>query len=53
MSKDSLCHLPAHQLRDAIREASISPVEAVEAVIERIERVNSIMYYGIYQSIEE
>ena len=40
MNDDELCFLSAVELRDAIRAREISPVEAVDAVLNRIERVN-------------
>jgi Asp-tRNA(Asn)/Glu-tRNA(Gln) amidotransferase A subunit family amidase len=40
MSHDEIAFMPASELRTAIRERRISPVEALEAVLDRIERVN-------------
>ena len=40
-TNSDLCFLPATRLADDIRAGKVSPVEAVEAVAERIERLNS------------
>jgi len=40
MNQDELCLMPALELRDRIASKEISPVEAVEAVLARIERLN-------------
>jgi aspartyl-tRNA(Asn)/glutamyl-tRNA(Gln) amidotransferase subunit A len=40
---DSLCSMPAAELAAAIRRRSVSPVEAVDAVLARIERLNPIL----------
>jgi aspartyl-tRNA(Asn)/glutamyl-tRNA(Gln) amidotransferase subunit A len=40
MAADELCWLPATELAAAIRKKRISPVEAVDAVLARIEAVN-------------
>ena len=40
MSIDDLCWLPAVELAAQIRQKKVSPVEVVDAVIARIERVN-------------
>ena len=41
MSKDSIVHMSATELGRAIRERQVSPVEAVEAYLARIEEVES------------
>jgi aspartyl-tRNA(Asn)/glutamyl-tRNA(Gln) amidotransferase subunit A len=40
MSKDDLCWRPATELAALIRKKKLSPVELVDAVLERIEKVN-------------
>lgn len=40
MTNDDLCFLPAMALREQYRRRSLSPVEVVTAVLERIERIN-------------
>ncbi len=40
MTADELCLLPAVELRRRYRERALSPVEVVDAVLERIDRVN-------------
>lgn len=40
MSNDEIAFMPATELRDAIRERRISPVEALDAVLDQIERRN-------------
>ena len=40
MTNDELAFMPATELRTAIRERVVSPVEALDAVLDRIERVN-------------
>ncbi|MET7696485.1 hypothetical protein [Streptomyces sp. NPDC005485] len=43
MTDDQLCEMSAIELARAIREREVSPVEAVEAVLARIERVNPLV----------
>ena len=40
VANDELCFTPATQLSDWIRARRISPVEIVEAVLKRIDRLN-------------
>jgi aspartyl-tRNA(Asn)/glutamyl-tRNA(Gln) amidotransferase subunit A len=40
MASDDLCWLPAHELAGLIRGKKLSPVEVVDAVLARIERVD-------------
>ncbi len=40
MQTDELAFLPASDLAEAIRRKQVSPIEAVEAVLDRIDRVN-------------
>jgi aspartyl-tRNA(Asn)/glutamyl-tRNA(Gln) amidotransferase subunit A len=40
MASDDLCWMPAAELAAAIRRKAVSPVEAVRAALDRIERVN-------------
>lgn len=40
MQLDALAFMPAADLAEAIRKKQVSPIEAVEAVLSRIERVN-------------
>jgi aspartyl-tRNA(Asn)/glutamyl-tRNA(Gln) amidotransferase subunit A len=40
MDTIDLCYLPALELREAIRSKQVSPVEVVDAVLARIERLN-------------
>src|SRR5215218_5761347 len=40
MDMIDLCYLPALELREAIRSMQVSPVEVVDAVLGRIERLN-------------
>jgi Asp-tRNA(Asn)/Glu-tRNA(Gln) amidotransferase A subunit family amidase len=40
MDVDELCFIPAVELRELMRRGEVSPVEAVDAVLDRIERVN-------------
>ena len=40
MAKDELCWLPATDLAAAIRRKKVSPVEVVDAVLARIEKLN-------------
>ncbi|MEK7387553.1 MAG: amidase, partial [candidate division NC10 bacterium] len=40
MSDDRLCWLPATELAALIRKKKVSPVEVVDAVLERLERIN-------------
>lgn len=40
MSDDRLCWLPATELAALIRKKKLSPVEVVDAVLERLERIN-------------
>lgn len=43
MDRTELCFTPATRLGELIRKREISPVELVEAVLERIERLNPIL----------
>ena len=43
MASDDLCWLPALELAALIRSREVSPVEVMEAVLARIERVNPIL----------
>lgn len=43
MTDDLLCDMPATELARAIRERAVSPVEAVQAVLARIERVDPLV----------
>ena len=40
MADDALCLMPATELAAAIRDRRLSPVELVEAVLARIDRLN-------------
>ena len=40
MKSDDLCYMPAAEMAGAIREKRLSPVDAVEAVLSRIEQLN-------------
>ncbi|MCH7726600.1 MAG: amidase [Planctomycetes bacterium] len=40
MNSEDLCFLSAFELAEAIREKSVSPVEVMQAVLDRIERLN-------------
>ncbi len=40
VDRDELCRLPATRLTELIRRRQLSPVEAVRAVLERIDRLN-------------
>jgi aspartyl-tRNA(Asn)/glutamyl-tRNA(Gln) amidotransferase subunit A len=40
MTNDELCWLPATELAALIRRRKVSPVEAIDAVLDRIERLN-------------
>jgi Asp-tRNA(Asn)/Glu-tRNA(Gln) amidotransferase A subunit family amidase len=40
MTADELCTLPATTLARAVRAKEVSPVEVVDAVLARIERLN-------------
>lgn len=43
MSRDELCYLSALELRALYRKRALSPVEVVDAVLERIERLNGTL----------
>ncbi len=43
MTDDLLCDMPATELARAIRERAVSPVEAAEAVLARMERINPLV----------
>ena len=40
MKNDELCFMPATEMAAAIREKRLSPVEAVDAILDRIEEIN-------------
>ena len=40
MTRDEMCFLSAVELRDALRARELSPVDVVDAVLDRIDRVN-------------
>ena len=40
MADERLCWLPATELAAAIRRKRVSPVEVVDAILERVERIN-------------
>ncbi len=41
--KTDLCYMPATELADTIRRKAVSPVEVVEAVLDRIARLNPVL----------
>ena len=42
---DDLCWMPASELARAIRKKKVSPVEVVDAVLERIEKLSNLNAY--------
>lgn len=43
MTSDELCYLPAIDLAAAIRTKALSPVEVIDAVLGRIEKLNPLV----------
>ena len=45
MGAETLCYLSLHDLSGRIRRGDVSPVEAVEAFLQRIEQLNPRLTY--------